>query len=128
MLVYGLIITYGSVKFSTMIFREDTNFQTETKKYAVNPDHNFTAVDLEFDVYFSVLATNWDEEGATVYEYYSKAEIEKYINLKFRQSIFAGSWWSEKIDLVDCSDENLTSFEGALYQGSTLLQTKKIMS
>lgn len=81
MLVYGLIITYGGVKFHTMILREDTNFQTETKKYAVDPYQNFTAVDLEFDIYFSLMATNWGEVGNSTYVYYSKAELEKYITL-----------------------------------------------
>ena len=58
-MVYGLVATYGLVKFSIMVERRDTNFQTETKKYAVDPGHEYTAADLGFDFYFTVMGVEW---------------------------------------------------------------------
>ena len=63
-----------------MILREDTNFQTETKKYAVDPDQNYTAVDLEFDFFLTVMGTSWTQESHN-YVYHTKEELEKYITL-----------------------------------------------
>ena len=58
-MVYGLIATYGLVKFSIMAERRDTNFQTETKKYAVDPGQEYTPADLGFDFYFTVVGIDF---------------------------------------------------------------------
>ena len=128
MLVYGLIILYGSVKFSTMILREDTNFQTETKRYALDPEQNYTAEDLELDFFLTVVETNWNRTGEHNYVYHATEELQKYITLTFNQETFSlkHNVVPEELDLVDCTDELLSPFEGALHQGSTQMKIDKI--
>ena len=111
-----------------MILREDTNFQTETKKYAVDPDQNYTAVDLEFVFFLTVMGASWTQTGGQTYVYHTKEELEKYITLQLSQESFS-LYDKEKpkdIDLVDCTLSQLTLFEGALYQGSTKMSLDKI--
>ena len=43
-----------------MVERGDTNFQTETKRYAVDPGQEVTAAELGFDFYFSVMGIEWN--------------------------------------------------------------------
>ena len=83
-------------------------FQTETKKYAVDPDKNYTAVDLEFDFFLTVVDTDWsNEEGQHKYTYYAKEEIKQYIAFKLKQETFSyiKSHEPEVIDMDDCTDE-----------------------
>ena len=79
-----LILTYGGVKFNTMIHREDTNFQTETKKFAMDPDYDLTADDVEFEVFFRVLEPiyGWDTLNYTSYPI---EDIKKYIHVSVGQ-------------------------------------------
>ena len=72
-----------------MILREDTNFQTETKKYAVDPDQNLTAIDLEFDFFLTVMNSNWSSIEGRNYLYFTKEELEKYITFQLSQETFS---------------------------------------
>ena len=67
-----------------MLQREDTNFQTETKKFAVDPDYDFTADDVEFEIFFRVLEPiyGW---GTLSYISYPFEDIKKYMRVAFSQ-------------------------------------------
>ena len=49
------VLIYGTSKFSIMIEREDTIFQSTVIKPEVPPDHEYTAEQIGFDFYFQVI-------------------------------------------------------------------------
>ena len=50
LIIYLLIVIYGSTKFQTMLAKEDTRQQTTIKKGAIPAKWILTADDLDFDV------------------------------------------------------------------------------
>ena len=114
-----------------MLQREDTNFQTETKKFAMDPDYDFTADDVEFEVFFRVLEPIYGWSTLS-YISYPIEDIKNYMHVSVGQVEF--SFISDHglkftpFSTQPCTEEQLAPFEGSMLNGGFKLSMESAKS
>ena len=80
LLIYALVLTYGSRKFEVLLHRGDTKQTTTVQKNAFPDDSKYPASDLDFDFLFWFTYID-----AGKYRFLSPEQLKQYISVKIFQ-------------------------------------------